>query len=73
MARLIRVTFQPDGRSARVEPGTTVMVAAGQLGLHLNAPCGGRGVCGKCRVEITRGARRLLPPPRGQLSEERAP
>jgi len=53
---LIRVTFQPDGRVARVEPGVTVMWAARQLGLHLNAPCGGRGVCGNCRVEISKGA-----------------
>ena len=30
-------------------------------GVHLPAACGGRGTCGQCRVEITHGARDLLP------------
>ncbi|MDP6439190.1 MAG: ASKHA domain-containing protein [Candidatus Brocadiia bacterium] len=65
-----RVTFQPEGRSVFVLPGTKLIEAAGQAGIILNTPCGGEGSCGKCRVEIYEN-----PPPPSQacnrlLSEE---
>lgn len=56
MSRSIRVVFQPEGRSVYVLPGTTVIEAAGEAGVVVNNPCGGKGTCGKCRVQITRGA-----------------
>jgi len=51
----VRVTFQPHGRAVFVLPGTKVLEAAGRCGLALEAPCGGRGLCGKCRVQFTSG------------------
>ena len=54
---LIRVTFQPSGRSVYVLVGTTVLEAAARAGLAIEAPCGGVGTCGKCRAQITAGAR----------------
>ena len=51
-----RVTFEPLGRTVYVLPGTTIVEAAGRAGLAIQAPCGGKGVCGKCRVQMTRGA-----------------
>ena len=56
MHHSFRVTFQPEGRSVHVLAGTSVVEAAGKAGLVINAPCGGNGTCGKCRVEISRGA-----------------
>jgi len=50
-----RVTFLPSGRQVTVEPGIPVIRAARQAGLHINASCGGNGVCGKCRVLIKEG------------------
>ena len=46
------VTFFPADISVTVEEGTTVLQAQIAAGLHPDAPCGGRGTCGKCRVRI---------------------
>ncbi|HUT59236.1 MAG TPA: ASKHA domain-containing protein [Phycisphaerae bacterium] len=54
--RQLRVTFQPQGRSVHVLPGTTILEAAARAGLTIDTPCGGQGTCGKCRVQITQGA-----------------
>ena len=48
--------FEPEGRTVFVLPGTLLIEAAGKAGIVLETPCGGQGVCGKCRVEITRNA-----------------
>lgn len=50
------IEFQPAGRTVKVEDGTTIIRAARQAGLHINASCGGTGVCGKCRVFLEKGA-----------------
>ena len=49
----VPVTFQPSGRTMHVLPGTRLLEAAGLAGIVLNQPCGGTGVCGKCRVRCT--------------------
>ena len=46
------VTFLPGGIRAAVEPGASVLDAMIAGGLHPDAPCGGRGTCGKCRVVL---------------------
>ena len=48
---MIPVTFLPDTITISVEPGTTVLQALITAGLHPDAPCGGKGTCGKCTVE----------------------
>ncbi len=55
MARRVSVKFLPSGRHIDVPPGTTVLKAAHLAGIHINASCGGAGVCGKCRVKIESG------------------
>lgn len=52
------VTFLPAGISVSVAPGTTLLQAQIAAGLHPDAPCGGKGTCGKCRVEV--GGQSLL-------------
>ena len=49
------VVFMPSGRRARVAPGTTVLDAARRLGVDLDSVCGGRGICGRCQVEVAEG------------------
>ena len=44
------VTFLPSGISLRVNRGTTLLQAQIAAGLHPDAPCGGKGTCGKCQV-----------------------
>ena len=49
------VTFPEDAVSISVTAGITVLAAAIAAGLKPDAPCGGRGTCGKCLVRITAG------------------
>ncbi|MEN8142233.1 MAG: ASKHA domain-containing protein [Thermodesulfobacteriota bacterium] len=49
------VTFQPGDRTLEVAPGSSVIKAARDAGIHINASCGGSGVCGKCRVIVVEG------------------
>ena len=46
------VTFLPDHITIQVTPNTTVLQAQIAAGLHPDAPCGGKGTCGKCKVQI---------------------
>jgi len=49
------VTFLPYNRKITVNSGETLIRAAMEAGVHVNASCGGEGVCGKCRVLIESG------------------
>jgi uncharacterized 2Fe-2S/4Fe-4S cluster protein (DUF4445 family) len=49
------LTFNPDKVEIRVDKGTNLLEAALEAGVHINATCGGQGVCGKCRVMIEAG------------------
>ena len=49
------VRFLPHGRSIKVTKGENVIRAALEAGVHINASCGGEGVCGKCRVLVEAG------------------
>jgi uncharacterized 2Fe-2S/4Fe-4S cluster protein (DUF4445 family) len=52
----VRVVFQPLSKQVHVLEGTTLVEAAAGAGIALDLPCGGEGVCGKCRVIVRRGA-----------------
>ena len=49
------VVFTPSGRRGRFEHGTTVLEAARRLGVDLDSVCGGRGLCGRCQIEVSEG------------------
>jgi len=53
--RKFKVTFLPDGKDIEVEENTTLMQAAGKAGVYVNTICGGKGICGKCRVQVING------------------
>ena len=44
------IIFQPMGRRVVVDPGKTILEMAQQAGVALEATCGGKGICGKCRI-----------------------
>ena len=46
------VTFLPDNISVPVEAGTSLLSAQIAAGLRPDAPCGGKGICGKCKVGL---------------------
>jgi uncharacterized 2Fe-2S/4Fe-4S cluster protein (DUF4445 family) len=56
MAEKATVTFEPEMKTIEVTPGTTILKAAGMLGLGVISPCGGNGICGKCRVRVLSGS-----------------
>lgn len=49
------VHFLPHGREIKVNAGENLIRTALQAGVHINASCGGGGVCGKCRIQIEQG------------------
>ncbi|MBI5103080.1 MAG: DUF4445 domain-containing protein [Nitrospirae bacterium] len=55
MGRTFKVIFQPAGRRGEIEEGTTILKAAQRLGVDLEALCGDKKVCGKCKVRIEEG------------------
>ena len=50
------VLFLPHNQNITVPDGETLIRAAMEAGVHINASCGGEGVCGKCRVIIEEGS-----------------
>lgn len=53
--RTYKLKFLPYDMEIEVPEGETVIRAALEAGVHVNASCGGEGVCGKCRVIIEDG------------------
>ncbi len=47
-----RVVFKPENREISIHRGATVLEAAGQAGIILTTPCGGKGTCHKCAVRL---------------------
>lgn len=56
------------GRSTRVPSGTTLFSAAHWIGLPIDSTCGGRGTCGKCKVQVIEGSREITIADRKELT-----
>jgi len=50
-----KIMFLPHQREITVQEGENLIRAAMEAGVHVNASCGGEGVCGKCRVIVEAG------------------
>jgi uncharacterized 2Fe-2S/4Fe-4S cluster protein (DUF4445 family) len=50
-----RVVFLPSGKRGEFADGTTLLAAARKLGVDLDSVCGGRGICGRCQVDVAGG------------------
>jgi len=59
--RTIRLSY-PDGRSAVVPPGWTVLEASRSAGIPHASVCGGRGRCSTCRIRVSADPASLPPP-----------
>lgn len=55
----VRILFTPSGRQGDVKSGTSVLDAARGLGVDLDSICGGRGICGRCQVQM--GSSKTVP------------
>ena len=49
------MVFTPSGRRGQFPLGTPVLQAARELGVDIASICGGRGLCGRCRVVCSEG------------------
>ncbi len=49
------VLFMPSGRRGRFALGTPVLDAARSLGVYIESVCGGRGICGRCQIQVAEG------------------
>ncbi len=58
---MVTITFQPMGRSVEVEPGCTILEAAGRADLFLRHVCGGIMNCATCRSKVLAGGQNLSP------------
>ena len=56
-----QVTFIPSQEVVTVEAGTELLAAAREAGVEIEAPCGGKGTCGVCKVDVHSGGGALLP------------
>jgi len=50
------IAFSPSGKRGHFAAGVSVLEAARRLGVDLDSVCGGRGICGRCRVALVEGA-----------------
>lgn len=48
-----RVVFRPDAVEVWVPEGLSLLEAAARANVAIDAPCGDRGICGKCRVRLS--------------------
>lgn len=69
MDRII-VTFQPECTRTQADSGEKLIEVASYAGIDLSNLCGGEGVCGKCRVRVTRGKVKLTSRVVGKLSRK---
>jgi len=67
---LPRVRFHPNQREVEVAAGESLLRAAILAGVHVNATCGGSGVCGKCRVVVESGS--VASEPSAKITSEQA-
>ncbi|MGN6550773.1 MAG: ASKHA domain-containing protein [Pararhizobium sp.] len=49
------VLFMPSGKRGRFPIGTPLLDAARSLGVYVESVCGGRGICGRCQIEVQEG------------------
>lgn len=49
------VLFMPSGKRGRFPKGTPIIEAARELGVYVESVCGGRGICGRCQIEVAEG------------------
>ncbi|MCL2042845.1 MAG: corrinoid activation/regeneration protein AcsV [Treponema sp.] len=54
--RILFKTEQGIDQSIDASPGESLPEAARRAGIALDAPCGGNGTCGKCRVRVLNGS-----------------
>ncbi len=53
MSKIIKVKFLPSGKVAQVPAGNSILQSALTAGVKIESTCGGKGTCGKCKVQVS--------------------
>jgi uncharacterized 2Fe-2S/4Fe-4S cluster protein (DUF4445 family) len=53
--KISRTLFAPSLKEVTGAEGTTILEAAREAGVYIDAPCNGKGLCGGCRVRVMEG------------------
>ena len=61
-----------NGRTLQAARGRSLLTILGENEIYLPSPCGGRAMCGQCKVVFAAGARRPLPTEMGHLTRREA-
>lgn len=67
---MLKITFLPDKKNIEVNKGTAALEALERAGINIDTPCGGKGICGKCKILINKGITTATPIEEELLSEE---
>jgi len=62
-AKPVEIRIMPERQRLFVQPGQSLLMALAQKGLLLRSDCGGKGLCGKCLVQIEDPQQARLAPP----------
>ncbi|WP_089610567.1 ASKHA domain-containing protein [Dehalobacterium formicoaceticum] len=49
---MVKVTFLPANKTVSVSKGSTILQAAIAADVKVESNCGGKGICGKCKVQL---------------------
>jgi uncharacterized 2Fe-2S/4Fe-4S cluster protein (DUF4445 family) len=66
--KALKIRFEDYNVEGEFEEGVTVLEASRRLGVDLESICGGKGICGKCKVHVVSS---MEPIPRVSPAEER--
>jgi uncharacterized 2Fe-2S/4Fe-4S cluster protein (DUF4445 family) len=59
MTKKVAISLQPLGKTISVNPGTPLIDVLHEFGVEF--PCGGKGICGSCKVKLLQGELEIDP------------
>jgi uncharacterized 2Fe-2S/4Fe-4S cluster protein (DUF4445 family) len=59
MTKKVSISLQPFGKTISVNPGTPLIDVLHEFGVEF--PCGGKGICGSCKVKLLQGELEIDP------------
>jgi uncharacterized 2Fe-2S/4Fe-4S cluster protein (DUF4445 family) len=69
-SKLQKITFLPEKKTISIHKGMTILQALEKAGIYIDTPCGGEGICGKCKVLLKKGIAETASIEKDLLSEE---
>ncbi len=66
---MAKIRIRPLNKVIELAPGVPLLEALRQAGIELTSPCGGQGICGKCKI-LFKQATDAVNSPQGNLSDE---